>query len=845
MKILLSVLLALAISQVSAQSLSVNTDGSTAHPSSLFDVKSTTKGILIPRMASADRTAIAAPAIGLLVYDTDSLAFSYFTGGGWAFIKADADVSKSWSVNGNSVANTDFIGTINNNSLKFKTFNENAGFLDSTSQGTSLGFRSLNNNTGLRNTAFGFNSLSSLTTANSQSNTAIGNAALASATNSERNTAVGDSALALNIGGFANTAVGAFAAKKTILAGNTAIGRSALENNTTGQTNTAIGYFPLYNNISGDFNVAIGESPAYNNKTGNTNIAIGNRSLYFDTSGYSNIAIGSRALYFNRNKNNLVAIGDSALYSNGFGGTGTEGSKNTAVGSKAMYSNTIGSQNTAIGNLAINRNISGESNVALGNKSLLSILYSSNNIAIGDSALGNISAADFNNFPAGTVVVSSTSVLAPALVVPYSNNAIGKNALATNGAGGSNVAIGNNALAANTSGTYSVALGYDALNKNINGHVNTAVGYQASFNNLVGQANVALGKNALFTNTVGNRSTAIGTHSLFSSTGSFNTALGTLSGSTITSGSENTLIGYSANVSSGVLFNATSIGSNSYVSSNNSLVLGSINGVNNATADTKVGIGVNDPSEKLEIGNGRLRFRGFPGAGSAHGITWTNNAGTTDRAFIGMENDDFIGIYNFGFGAWNVRVHNSSGEVGINKQPLLTSNDSRLQVKQTGIQNGIGIEAAANTNHWDWFVTNTANSDLQLYYNGVLKGTYGNAGGVYTPSDRRLKKDISLLPTFISQINKLDAYKYHYLDNNNADAFSYGFMAQDVQRLFPDAVKETEIKNGETRLGINYQYFTVLAIKGIQEQQKQIDDLKTTNENLQKQIDEIKRTIRK
>ena len=47
-------------------------------------------------------------------------------------------------------------------------------------------------------------------------------------------------------------------------------------------------------------------------------------------------------------------------------------------------------------------------------------------------------------------------------------------------------------------------------------------------------------------------------------------------------------------------------------------------------------------------------------------------------------------------------------------------------------------------------------------------------------------------------------------------------MAQDVQKIFPDAVVENELKNGEKRLGINYQYFTVLAIKGLQEQQQQI-----------------------
>jgi hypothetical protein len=47
-------------------------------------------------------------------------------------------------------------------------------------------------------------------------------------------------------------------------------------------------------------------------------------------------------------------------------------------------------------------------------------------------------------------------------------------------------------------------------------------------------------------------------------------------------------------------------------------------------------------------------------------------------------------------------------------------------------------------------------------------------------------------------------------------------MAQDVQKLFPEAVSEMEMKNGEKMLGINYQYFTVVAIKGLQEQQAMI-----------------------
>jgi len=56
-----------------------------------------------------------------------------------------------------------------------------------------------------------------------------------------------------------------------------------------------------------------------------------------------------------------------------------------------------------------------------------------------------------------------------------------------------------------------------------------------------------------------------------------------------TDGGHNTAIGSAANFGSGVLFNATAIGSQAQVDANNSLVLGGIHGINGATDDTKVG----------------------------------------------------------------------------------------------------------------------------------------------------------------------------------------------------------------------------------------------------------------
>ena len=52
--------------------VAINNDGSTANTSALLDLKSTTKGLLLPRMSQAERDQIATPAEGLLIYQTDN-----------------------------------------------------------------------------------------------------------------------------------------------------------------------------------------------------------------------------------------------------------------------------------------------------------------------------------------------------------------------------------------------------------------------------------------------------------------------------------------------------------------------------------------------------------------------------------------------------------------------------------------------------------------------------------------------------------------------------------------------------------------------------------------------------
>lgn len=96
-------LLAIGIS-IQAQ-VAINTDGTAPDNSAMLDVKSTTRGLLAPRMTLAQRNAIVSPATGLMVYQTNGTPGYYFNSGTpavpvWSLIGSNAG---QWLNNGTSI----------------------------------------------------------------------------------------------------------------------------------------------------------------------------------------------------------------------------------------------------------------------------------------------------------------------------------------------------------------------------------------------------------------------------------------------------------------------------------------------------------------------------------------------------------------------------------------------------------------------------------------------------------------------------------------------------------------------------------------------------------------------
>ena len=261
----------------------------------------------------------------------------------------------------------------------------------------------------------------------------------------------------------------------------------------------------------------------------------------------------------------------------------------------------LAAANTFTGNQTVNGNLS-----ATGVVTGSSFQIGSNLFAFGSYAIGNA----FLGFAGNTTMTGSA------------NTAIGSTALEYNTTGIANTASGFGALYFNTTGNYNTASGDSALFSNTTGAGNTASGSGALGDNTTGNSNIATGSGALQNNITGSDNTASGVSALVQSTsccntasgyqalyyvttGQANTGIGNNAGKTadesLITGANNTFLGTGTAMSTGSLTNATAIGANAEVEASNTLILGSINGVNGQKVTVKVGIGTTTPDDNLTV----------------------------------------------------------------------------------------------------------------------------------------------------------------------------------------------------------------------------------------------------
>jgi Chaperone of endosialidase len=273
-----------------------------------------------------------------------------------------------------------------------------------TSQATAVGTSALFNFTvsGISyNTAIGYRALFGGSSTNSTGtyNTALGYTSGYSTTTAQYSTLIGAQA------GYNLTSGGS----------NTAIGVSALyggsSTNSTGANNVAIGVNAGYFNTTGTNNVFIGRDAAMGNTGGIANAALGAGALASNTAGQYNTAIGFRSLYYMATTSTTstlsTALGAWALY--GGSTTNTVGVENTALGYYAGYGITTGGLNTLVGSYAGQNLASGFNNVMMGRSAGASVTSGSNNILLGYAAGSTTLATGSTNILIGYAVDTPAS----------------------------------------------------------------------------------------------------------------------------------------------------------------------------------------------------------------------------------------------------------------------------------------------------------------------------------------------------------------------------------------------------------------------------------------------------
>ena len=365
------------------------------------------------------------------------------------------------------------------------------------------------NTNGVYNAAFG---AFSLYNNRGSYNMAVGANALYANTTGGLNSAIGFNALAQNTEGQHNAGIGAFSlAENTNGSWNIAIGSSALSSNVMGSYNVALGDNSLAMNVSGYENVSIGSSAGrYRQATGSTSLVNPSRSVYIgkNSRGYENaeensIVIGANSV---GEGTNTTVIGNSSTIKAHLYGqvvtTDATASNSSTTGAlivsggigvaKDSYVNGVKigrgagnmDSNTVLGADAMSLNTGGCWNTAVGARALYSNT-SSYNTAIGFTSLWHNTTGTGNTASGHDSLSSNTE--------GCSNSATGAGSLRSNTTGWFNTASGTSSSSSNTTGSHNTTSGYNSLFNNTTGHYNTAFGSVAGYSTTTGSSNIFLG----------------------------------------------------------------------------------------------------------------------------------------------------------------------------------------------------------------------------------------------------------------------------------------------------------------------------------------------------------------
>ena len=269
-----------------------------------------------------------------------------------------------------------------------------------------------------------------------------------------------------------------------------------------------------------------------------------------------------------------------------------------------------------------------------------------------------------------------------------------------------------------------------------------------------------------------------------------------------------------------------------------------------------VGIGYTSPSSKLSVnGDGgfvsnsssRVLYLTQNAVDSGNIVQFLSNTGAEVWEVTGRNNQFYI--YNNALSQHSLYIVPSNNYVGIgttNPGAKLTvvSNGTQAKFDSTASYSDIlfsntsgtgGFLNFGGTTSFNVYVGGGAGSNLEMSLTNT--GTLTVSGDVVafgSPSDKRLKENIKPIKTALDKVTKLQGVSFDWKDKHDALdregnpiklkkwKNDLGFIAQDVQKVVPELVRENE----DGMLSVRHQSITPILLEAIKELKAEIDELK-------------------
>ena len=177
-----------------------------------------------------------------------------------------------------------------------------------------------------------------------------------------------------------------------------------------------------------------------------------------------------------------------------------------------------------------------------------------------------------------------------------------------------------------------------------------------------------------------------------------------------------------------------------------------------------------------------------------------------------------------------------TGNLGIKTPAPLA--EVHLTQNDATIAGAGGMRFQWTTSYWKIFHSG-------IHFSFVDDGTRvayveGNTGNYVQPSDGHLKKNVTPITNVKDRMLQLRPVAYHYKQMKDTDKKTIGFIAQEVDQIFPEVVRTSE----DGYKALSYSDFAVLSVRAIQEQQEEIDAANARIEKLEQELETIKQMIR-